>query len=141
MDSHDAPDRKPKPQSAHSGGPPSPPKKTAAGLGDDDHDSDETRRARFEFQMALEHADRLVELLGYLRDSRWAVAINKLEADLDSAVVALAKGSQLIPRYGPLLAKRHLDLAREYRRKHPRVDTGDWKTREQAKSILEEKNK
>jgi hypothetical protein len=85
---------------------------------------------------ATGEARRLVELLESIRGSRLH-ALNMLEADLDVCVVCLSK---LIEQLGPEERKSalwYLQTIRDYRRKHPRSETGDKEIREQAKKILE----
>jgi hypothetical protein len=78
-----------------------------------------------------------MELLESIRGSRLH-ALNMLEADLNVCVVRLSK---LIEQLGPEERKSalwYLRTIRDYRRKHPRLETEDKEVREQAKKILDE---
>ena len=121
-----------------SGGPPKPPKITSRGL--DDGAPEENKpdlEAFLQFRHAMRQSDRIVELLGYLRDSRLAVAVNKLEADLDACIVELDKGNRLGAAGFDLIAKHHLETILAYRDRYLRHATGDRELREQARKILD----
>jgi len=81
---------------------------------------------------------RLVKLLESSRGSQ-LVGLNRLETELDERVVEVGK---LLPQLRPLLREfaieRCLRTARDYRRRHPPIDTGDPELREQARKILDE---
>ena len=138
MGDFDSPDQDPKTQPKGSGGPPRPPKITARDLADGAPDDNEARWAIVEFYEAQKDAEHLVELLGYLRESRWTVAINKLEAALDARIVELTKGDQLKHRVFHDMAKRRFKSILAYRSKYPRLATGEKKLREQAQKILDD---
>ena len=133
--SDSAPDQEPKPQPKWSGGPPRPPKKTARGLEDGSPGDDYPLS---ELLSITGETKRLIELLETTRGSG-VVALNSLETDLDKRVVELG---ELLPRVGMLLreyAMEFLKAARDYRRRHPRLETDDPALREQARKILDER--
>jgi len=129
-----APDQEPKPQPKRSGGPPRPPKKTARGLEDD---SPERGDRTLELVKATVEAGRVMQLLEAFRQSPLA-ALNRLERSLDECIVEFSK---LLGHLGPedhQIAMRYLREFRDYRRRHPRLETGDRELRTQAKKVLDE---
>lgn len=141
MSERDTPDKAPEPQSQRGDGPPEPPKSTAQSFDEDDSEREKRMRAFFEFEQARKDSARLVEILGYLRESSWQAAINRLEADLDASVVALSDGLLLMPeKYRPQLAEGFFRDILRYRIVNPRKLTGDGKLRDRAQQILDEFN-
>ena len=129
----------PKTQPKGSGGPPRPPKITARGLDDGAPEGvPEDRYAIVEFLQATKQADRLIELLECIRDSRLVAALNRLEAELDACIVELGKSDALGRDVFRKVAMQHLETIRAYRDRHPRRGTGDRALREQARKILDE---
>ena len=132
--SDSGPDQEPKPQSKWSGGPPRPPKKTARGLDDgsegDKYPIDKLVGATLE-------TNRLIELLESVRGSR-LVALNRLETNLDELVVEFGKIFEQLQTEDQEIAGRHLRIIRDYRRRYPRLETGDRELRERARKILDE---
>jgi hypothetical protein len=132
--SDSAPDQEPKPQPKFGGGPPKPPKITARSVEDG---SPKNPDPIINLVTTTREARQLVELLESIRGSRLH-ALNMLESDLDVYVVRLSK---LIKQLGPEERKStlwYLQTICDYRRKHPRSETGDKEVREQAKKILDE---
>jgi hypothetical protein len=129
-----APDQEPKPQPKFSGGPPRPPKITARGVEDG---SPKNPDPLVNLRTATSQAYRLTELLESIRGSRLH-ALNMLEAELDECTVRLSKLIEQLGGEHRKLATWHLQAIRDYRRKNPRVETGDREIREQAKKILDE---
>ena len=132
--SDDAPDQKPKPQPKFDGGPPRPPKITARGVEDG---SPKNPDPLVNLLTSTSEARRLTELLESIRGSRLH-ALNMLEAELDECVVRLSKLIEQLGGEHRELATWHLQTIRDYRRKNPRIETGDREIREQAKKILDE---
>jgi hypothetical protein len=65
------------------------------------------------------------------------VPLNPLETELNECVVELGN---LLPELAALLqeyAIEHLQAVRDYRRRHPCVETGDSELRQRARKILE----
>ena len=81
--------------------------------------------------------DRLMELLESIRGSR-LVALNRLETDLDGHVVEFSKLLARLEAEDWEIATRYLKSIRDYRRRYPRLETGDRDLREQARKILDE---
>jgi hypothetical protein len=129
-----APDPEPKPQPKFSGGPPRPPKITARGIEDG---SPKDPDPLVNLLTATRQAGRLTELLESIRGSRLH-ALNMLEAELDECIVRLSKLIEQLGGEHQKLASWHLQTIRDYRRKNPRLETGDREIREQAKKILDE---
>ncbi len=80
---------------------------------------------------------RLLTMLASSRGSR-LVAPNTLETNLDECVVELR---DLFPELTALqreYAIEHLRAVRDYRRRHPCVETGDSELRQRAQKILDE---
>lgn len=131
--SESSPEQNPKTQPAGSGGPPKPPKKTTRGLEDG---SAGDGYPIMDLVNATVQADRLIELLESIRGSR-LVALNRLEADLDACVVEFSKLVGQIEPVDREIAMRYLRTIRDYRRCHPRLNTGDRVLREQTQKILD----
>jgi|SRR6185295_1396511 hypothetical protein len=129
-----APDQEPKPQPKFSGGPPRPPKITARGVEDG---SSKNPDLLVDLLTAVRQARRLPELLESIRGSRLH-ALNMLEEELDVCAVQLSKLVEQLEGEHQKLATRYLQTIRDYRRKNPRIETGDREIREQAKKILDE---
>jgi hypothetical protein len=136
--SNSDPEQDPKTQPKGSGGPPRPPKITARGLDDGAPEGvPQDGYAVVEFMQTTKQAERLIELLDCIRDSRLVVALNRLEAELDACIVDLSKNDQLQhPVFGEVAAC-HLRKIRAYRERYPRRGTGDRALRDQARKILE----
>ena len=141
MSDPETPDQTPQPQGHIGGGPPEPPKGATPSFDDDDSEDEKRMRALFEFEQARKDSVRLVEILGFLRESSWLAAINRIEADLDASVVALSEGLQLMPeKVRHLLRESYFRDILRYRIVNPRKLTGDGKLRDKAQQILDEFN-
>jgi hypothetical protein len=132
--SDSAPDQEPKPQPKFSDGPPKPPKITARGVEDG---SPKNPDPIMNLATATMQARRQMELLESIRGSRLH-ALNMLEADLDISVVWISKILEQLDSETRESAMFWLKTIRDYRRKNPRLETGDREIREQAKKVLNE---
>ena len=86
---------------------------------------------------ATMQARRQMELLESIRGSRLH-ALNVLEADLDISVVWISKLLEQLNPETRESATFWLRMIRDYRRKNPRLETGDREIREQAKKVMDD---